>query len=415
MKKRLEADLVSIAHKILQLKNKSDINQLFLETQKLYEKLSVLRFVNEHYGAIKPTLTHAEIEEEIEALYDNNIDLPLETMIEMTGFTPVEKAMIASTVIKEIPAEEVYAQDPIATEEPIDKKSNTEAEEEITAEDVDDLGDFAADIVEQPVEDIEEIEEEGLGNEIDTEETWEEAEEEIAAKELQEEKEEEGSGNEIDTENTAEEAEEKITDKEVHEEELTAEDVDELGDFAADIAEQPVEEIEETAEEPAAEFKAAFELTKETEVETPKHPQTMQISFEDLLGGPYSEPDFVKVDEIEALPPETVFEALEKIEEKKTPPAYAPAKIGESKTVSLNDKFSKGIDIDLNDRIAFVKHLFGNSSEDYNRVLNQLITFDNFYETRNFIEEMVKPDYNNWEGKDDYAERFMDIIEKKFL
>jgi hypothetical protein len=26
-----------------------------------------------------------------------------------------------------------------------------------------------------------------------------------------------------------------------------------------------------------------------------------------------------------------------------------------------------------------------------------------------------KPDYNNWEGKDNYAERFMDIIEKKFL
>jgi hypothetical protein len=46
-------------------------------------------------------------------------------------------------------------------------------------------------------------------------------------------------------------------------------------------------------------------------------------------------------------------------------------------------------------------------------VLNQLITFDNFYETRNFIDEMVKPDYN-WEGKNDYAERFMDIIEKKF-
>jgi hypothetical protein len=27
---------------------------------------------------------------------------------------------------------------------------------------------------------------------------------------------------------------------------------------------------------------------------------------------------------------------------------------------------------------------------------------------------MVKPDYNNWEGKDNYAERFMDIIEKSF-
>jgi hypothetical protein len=33
MKKRLEADLVSIAHRILQLKNKSDVNQLFLETK----------------------------------------------------------------------------------------------------------------------------------------------------------------------------------------------------------------------------------------------------------------------------------------------------------------------------------------------------------------------------------------------
>jgi hypothetical protein len=31
--------------------------------------------------------------------------------------------------------------------------------------------------------------------------------------------------------------------------------------------------------------------------------------FEDLLGGP-SEPDFVKVDEIEALPQETLFEAV---------------------------------------------------------------------------------------------------------
>jgi hypothetical protein len=78
----------------------------------------------------------------------------------------------------------------------------------------------------------------------------------------------------------------------------------------------------------------------------------------------------------------------------------------------LNDKFSKGIDIDLNDRIAFVKHLFGNSSEDYNRVLN-LITFDNFYETRNFIDEMVKPTIII--GKEKMIERFMDIIEKKFL
>lgn len=370
MKKRLEADLVSIAHRILKLKNKSDINQLFLETQKLYEKLSVLRFIDEQYGTVRPTIGHAEIEKEIEAFYDKSDELPVETMIEMTEFVPVEEVPEEEEVeteevifeyapIEEIPAEEANIEEPIATEEPIEDKSNTEEEEEeLTAEDVNDLGDFAADIAEQPVEDIEAIEEEALSDEMETEDTEEE------------------------------ETEEEIVENE-----------------------EPA-----TEKEPVAHFKAAFELTEETEVETPKKEQTMQISFEDLLGGHYSEPDFVKVDEIEALPPETVFEAVEKTEEKETPPPTKPVeKNAESKTVSLNDKFSKGIDIDLNDRIAFVKHLFGNSNEDYNRVLSQLITFDNFYETRNFIEEMVKPDYNNWTGKDDYAERFMDIIEKKFL
>jgi hypothetical protein len=41
---------------------------------------------------------------------------------------------------------------------------------------------------------------------------------------------------------------------------------------------------------------------------------------------------------------------------------------------------------------------FGNSSEDYNRVLNQL-NFQYFYENCDFVQEMVKPDYNNWENK----------------
>jgi hypothetical protein len=375
MKKKLEADLVSIAHRILQLKNKSDINQLFLETQKLYEKLSVLRFVNEHYGASRPTIGHAEMEKEIEAFYDKSPDLPVETMIEMTEFIPLEK----------VPAtEEISTVEPITADlslkETLDEEADSTAaieetndtKEEGTSEDPAVLNDFAADITEKPLEDIETIE-----------------------------KEEEKIADELAT---------------VEENDAVLEEVNNVDDFSADIVEQTLEDIqEETKKEPATEFKPAFELTDSTDLETPKRAQTMQISFEDLLGGHYSEPDFVKVDDVKALPPEVVFEAVEKKEAKKTPPPIAAEIAIEAKTVSLNDKFSKGIEIDLNDRIAFVKHLFGNSSEDYNRVLNQLITFDNFYETRNFIEEMVKPDYNNWNGKDDYAERFMDIIEKKFL
>ena len=86
----------------------------------------------------------------------------------------------------------------------------------------------------------------------------------------------------------------------------------------------------------------------------------------------------------------------------------------EPKSVSLNEKLSKGFHIDLNDRIAFTKNLFGNSTEDYSRVLNQLLTFDSYTEAKDFIENMVKPDYNNWEGKDEFVSRFMELVEGKF-
>ena len=41
-------------------------------------------------------------------------------------------------------------------------------------------------------------------------------------------------------------------------------------------------------------------------------------------------------------------------------------------------------------------------------------TFDTFQDARNFIEDLVKPDYNEWKGKEDYAERFLEVVENKF-
>ena len=308
MKKRLEADLISIAHRILQLKNKSDIHQLYLESQKLYEKLALLRFVDDHFGESKPTIGQVAIEEKIEA-----------------AFAAIENKEPVAVTIEEIEIPEVEATSEFVLEE--------EEQEEIT-----------------------ELEEAFFEEEDDLE-TLEDEEEEV----------------------------------------------------------EEVEEIE-------APFIPAFELEKEEVeeeeqiiAEAPKQ-EAVQISFEDLIGGDFSEDLFVKV-ESTALEtpkdekPETVLETvafdLEEIE--------LPEEVEESKSVSLNEKLAKGINIDLNDRIAFTKHLFGNDPEDYNRVLNQLITFNTFYETRDFIRDMVKPDYNNWEGKEEYEERFMEIIEKKFL
>ena len=67
---------------------------------------------------------------------------------------------------------------------------------------------------------------------------------------------------------------------------------------------------------------------------------------------------------------------------------------------SLNDKINQQfIAVDLNDRIAFVKHLFDNSQEDFNRVLSQLNSFENEIEAKDFLLTQVKPDYS-WEGKE---------------
>ncbi|MBO6879346.1 hypothetical protein [Winogradskyella sp.] len=82
---------------------------------------------------------------------------------------------------------------------------------------------------------------------------------------------------------------------------------------------------------------------------------------------------------------------------------------------SLNDKLKgKGLKIGLNDKIAFIKHLFEGKNEDYERVVSQINTTKSFSEAKALILDMVKPDYNNWEGKEEYEERFIEIVESRF-
>ncbi len=86
----------------------------------------------------------------------------------------------------------------------------------------------------------------------------------------------------------------------------------------------------------------------------------------------------------------------------------------EEKPKNLNDRLKTGLKIGLNDKLSFIKHLFSGSASDYNRVLSQLETFNSTEEAKNFINTMVKPDYNNWEGKEVQEERFMMIVEGKY-
>ena len=315
MKRKLEAELISIAHRILKLKNKSELAQLQQETLKLYEKISVLRFVEENFSEVKPTIGFAAAEKKVAAFFEEE-----------------EQESRASLIENE-------------PEEPID---------EVTTE---------------PESDVEVTEEADI--------------EEVAA--------------------------ENIEDESTEDEVLATEE---------EVAEEPetVEEVEEEIEEAEPDFAPLFEISKEDAV---GKANTTQITFEDFLGEAHLEPVFVRAEEVHSTETTTTtnelsHETITKVEVVDTKKTEFIVNATDSKNVSLNDRLSKTINIGLNDRIGFEKHLFGGSSEDLNRVLSQLSTFSNFSEAEEFIEDMVKPDYNNWNGKDEYATRFMELVEKKF-
>ena len=74
MKKRIEADLISIAHRILKLKNKSEIDILYLETRKLYETLAVLKFYSDNFEQVKNTLSELELTEKLNRSLDETTE-----------------------------------------------------------------------------------------------------------------------------------------------------------------------------------------------------------------------------------------------------------------------------------------------------------------------------------------------------
>lgn len=291
MKKRLEAELISIAHRILKLKNKSEVDQLYKETQKLYDTLAVLKFYQDNFESVKSDVSEEVLEEKLEQSYKEEV-------------VPETVTEIKEEIIVPVAEEEL---------EPEIEKTEVESDEEEVI------------ISEEPEQIIEE------------EETLDE--EEIPADE------------------EPEEVKENLSFKPIFELEVEDE-----------------EEVEIAAAETASEV-------------------TPEEKLEDHIGK-YVDPVFVKPNDVSLFSP--------------------PAIDDEPKSAFVNDSTSKSISIGLNDRIGFVQHLFNDSNEDFNRVISQLNTFDTFEEAKNFINEMVIPDYNYWVGQEDYLERFMGIIEKKF-
>lgn len=81
---------------------------------------------------------------------------------------------------------------------------------------------------------------------------------------------------------------------------------------------------------------------------------------------------------------------------------------------SVNEKFTeKVIKVGLNDRHAFVTHLFNDNADEFARVISELNTIDSEERSMAFIENMVKPEFD-WTGKEEIEARFKELITRRF-
>ncbi len=87
----------------------------------------------------------------------------------------------------------------------------------------------------------------------------------------------------------------------------------------------------------------------------------------------------------------------------------------QKKQLSLNDRLLKNsIQVGLNDRIAFVNNLFNYSQSEFNNTLSILNNFESESEAKTYIKNTLKIKFN-WNGKEEIEERFILLVERKFL
>lgn len=306
MKNRLEAELVSIAHRVLKLKGKSDVIQLQKETLNLYEKLSVLRFVEENSDDVMVNVPE-DIFEKLE-----------QKQIHKEANIAEEKEPEAVTVSADL-------------EEP--KQSDKEVVEEKSE-------------LEEVREQINEVEEQ---------------------------------------KNVIED----VYEKEAEESLVSDGTVRTLFDEISE--DQQLQNQFEDFETQLSEVKATKPST-----------YMIPIIFEELT--PDDEPKKEK-------PITPVITELFSDVEKEVVPSQPKV----MRTVSINDAVKKNFNIGLNDRIAFEFHLFNGDKEGFERTIAHLDLYTTFDEARNYIEQIVKPNYQYWDNKAEYESRFLEVIESKFL
>lgn len=354
MKKKLEAELMSMAHSILKMKNRSTVNELKIQAKQLFEKLSLLSFAEKHFEGNQPSIGKQDF---FEAFYKEFESFEAST----------EKASNQRKIPEDINSESLEGETLIETSKIASKKNEIKEESEAL------------------LENYEEASTSESHSSIKTDQKTDASEEikpltkgEVSASTT--------PAKEIKNKATSKPNEEDFG---VHFDDLPL--FEKAGDL--NIKKEQEESTEENTEE-----------KKETEPNT------------EVFETKASEESTSEVSQEEASLPYPKAEATEKKAAEKDETPVQPkttADLFTQERKSLNDQLKKGIKIGLNDRLAFTRQLFDGNVEDYNRVLSQLNTMNSFEEAKDFVINAVKPEYN-WEGKENFEDRFLSIVENRF-
>jgi hypothetical protein len=313
MKKKIEGELISIAHRLLKLKNHTETIQLLEEVKKLYEQLTLLKFYEANTALVNEEFSEALFEEKVAQIVVGTIEVEDEEEIHIEMASKEHIAQIE---------EELFEKNDISHELFPSSDMEEMVNEEIKSESIDEAA----------------VEESQILEVIETP---------IEKKEIT-------SNPEIIGTKVSKQI--SMEDILVHDYQDTFFEKKEVTNEATSDSSEPITEteiIEEKNEEACTEVEPISESTPEVEI------------------------------------------ASESIEE----------------TLVVN---GKAIVLGLNDKIAFEKNLFAGNGDDLNRVLSQLNTFTNWDEAKSFVLDFVKPDYNNWENKEEFEVRFLEIVENKF-
>jgi len=116
------------------------------------------------------------------------------------------------------------------------------------------------------------------------------------------------------------------------------------------------------------------------------------------------EPLYKKVSEMEFTPKTLEVES----------PVKNPVKTAHNSPSFKPVSSSKKISIGLNDRIAFINNLFDGDADAYAQTIKKIDSCASYEAALNYIFKEIKSKYHQWETKDEYEFRLIQLLELKF-